>query len=71
MPDISMCKNKSCLIKDKCYRYTAIPNPHRQSYANFEPVKGEIESNYCNNFMNNGLSSAKFNIEEIIEELKQ
>jgi len=71
MPDISMCLNETCLIKDRCYRYTATPNSHRQSYSNFEPVKGGIESNYCNNFISNGLSSAKVNMKEIIAELKR
>jgi hypothetical protein len=32
MPDISMCQNKQCLSKDKCYRFTATPNQYMQSY---------------------------------------
>jgi len=51
MPDISMCKNEECIIKDKCYRYTAIPNPYFQTYAGFQPTKGDIGSSYCNHFM--------------------
>ena len=35
MPDISMCMNKECPKKNKCYRYMAVPNPFRQSYADF------------------------------------
>lgn len=36
MPDISMCRNHLCKLKSTCYRYTAIPNPYRQSYSDFE-----------------------------------
>jgi len=31
MPDITMCKNDQCPLKDKCYRFTAKPSM-RQSY---------------------------------------
>lgn len=36
MPDISMCANKNCYVKEKCYRYTAVPNPYYQSFATFD-----------------------------------
>ena len=32
MPDISMCSNRVCPRRSGCYRYRAIPTPHRQSY---------------------------------------
>jgi hypothetical protein len=35
MPDITMCKNNNCPMKNDCYRYTAIPNAY-QSYSLFE-----------------------------------
>lgn len=35
MPDISMCQNKECPSKEKCYRYKAAPHPYRQAYASF------------------------------------
>lgn len=35
MPDISMCVNNKCPLRDRCYRFTAKPNPHRQSYSSF------------------------------------
>jgi hypothetical protein len=35
MPDISMCKNESCSIKEKCYRFMATPDPMWQSYSIF------------------------------------
>lgn len=42
MPDISMCQNEKCPLKDNCYRYKAEPNPYRQSYGEFE-YKGDCE----------------------------
>lgn len=44
MPDITMCLNDDCPLKDKCYRHTAIPKEYWQSYANFEYVvkDGEV-----------------------------
>ena len=36
MPDISMCQNTSCLLREVCYRFKAVPN-ERQAYADFEP----------------------------------
>ena len=44
MPDISMCTNGECPLKQKCFRYTAKPIEHRQSYSMFKPtvVDGEI-----------------------------
>lgn len=37
MPDISMCLNKTCPSKDQCYRFTATPDEHWQSYGGFTP----------------------------------
>lgn len=37
MPDISMCTNSSCPLKDKYYRQQATPNPIRQAYSWFAP----------------------------------
>lgn len=37
MPDISMCKNHMCALRQDCYRYTATPNEHWQAYCSFEP----------------------------------
>ena len=57
MPDISMCRNETCDKKMSCYRYRAIPNPYRQSYAAFG-IDGEECSYYIN-------------FRELHEELKQ
>lgn len=35
MPDISMCMNTTCPLRDKCYRATAVPNEYTQSYSVF------------------------------------
>ena len=35
--DITMCMTENCPMKDKCYRYTAIPE-RIQSYSLFGPV---------------------------------
>jgi hypothetical protein len=56
MPDISMCNNALCPSKEYCYRYTAIPNPHRQSYMEFTPKEGEDE---CDHFYPNSKDSTK------------
>ena len=36
MPDITMCANKNCLVRELCYRYCAIPSDY-QSISIFEP----------------------------------
>ena len=46
MPDISMCKNKECPSNLQCYRYMAMPNPHRQAYSTFD-----IEGDGCEDYM--------------------
>jgi len=54
MADISMCSGHSCdglqtlcLKRDKCYRYTAKPNPYRQSYLILEEIQD------CKHFWDN------------------
>jgi len=39
MPDITMCQDKECPMKNKCYRYTAVPSM-RQSYFAESPREG-------------------------------
>ena len=34
-PDISMCKNKTCPLRNTCYRFIAKPNPWAQTYSDF------------------------------------
>ena len=36
MPDITMCNNEVCPIKDTCYRHTATPDEFWQSWSYFE-----------------------------------
>lgn len=39
MPDISMCRNNLCPLKESCYRFKANPSSY-QSYADFKYDKG-------------------------------
>ena len=32
MPDIAMCSGDDCPLKEMCYRYTAEPDKHMQTY---------------------------------------
>lgn len=36
MPDISMCRDFTCPSRESCYRYRAVPNERRQTYAEFD-----------------------------------
>lgn len=38
MPDISMCKNEKCTLKDTCYRFSATPNSPYQYYQPFNEL---------------------------------
>ena len=49
MPDITMCTNKHCPLKDDCYRFTATPNKEKQSYSWFPYNKIR---NKCDYFLN-------------------
>lgn len=48
MPDISMCKNEECPLREKCYRFLAEPDPYWQTYADFkyEIKDGEVHCDY-------------------------
>jgi len=46
MPDISMCSNKECKDKEKCYRYMAEPS-HWQSYMRPKAVSKDT----CEHFV--------------------
>ncbi len=37
MADITMCLNKKCPLKEKCYRFMARPSEYRQSYEAYKP----------------------------------
>lgn len=56
MPDITMCINDDCSLREKCYRYMAQPFPHGQSWGNFKPetkARKEIKGDktHCSMFM--------------------
>ena len=39
MPDIEMCTNVRCPIRENCYRFTAEPSEIVQRYSHFKPTK--------------------------------
>lgn len=41
-----MCKGRNCPLKEKCYRYMAIPTEKRQSYF----ISVPFQHNECNQF---------------------
>lgn len=45
MPDITMCANKQCPLREKCYRAMAVPNEYWQAWSWFESsvVEGKVE----------------------------
>jgi hypothetical protein len=44
MPDIAMCSNHECPLRENCYRHMAEPNKYGQSYTRFKPnEKGECD----------------------------
>ncbi len=51
MPDITMCVGTGCPLREECYRYTAEPNPYRQSFADFTGWVDEFAE--CNHFTPN------------------
>jgi len=38
MPDITMCIDSICPLRENCYRFTAEPNDLYQSYFNISPA---------------------------------
>ena len=41
MADITMCNGVGCLIRQNCYRFTAKPNKHWQSYFKVPVIDGK------------------------------
>jgi len=62
MPDISMCTNKFCPSKEYCYRFTAVPTLHRQSFMAFTYAEGEDK---CDYFYPNGNDSIKCKLDGV------
>jgi hypothetical protein len=51
MPDITMCKGDRCPLRDKCFRFTAIPGKHMQAY--FTEIPFDAMTLSCRHFMDN------------------
>jgi len=39
LPDITMCKGGRCRVRNRCYRYMAVPKSDMQSYFSRVPSK--------------------------------
>lgn len=55
MADISMCEGNGCPLKEKCYRFTAIPNEYRQAYFVEPPYIGDDCDFFCGFSVDNDL----------------
>lgn len=62
MSDITMCKGGGCPKKEHCFRYTARPTPHWQSYFVEPPYNPETQS--CKYFLPNGKENDTLNSKE-------
>jgi hypothetical protein len=49
MPDISMCRNKECPLRSKCYRFLATPS-FWQAYIDAKPITKEDGTVVCEHF---------------------
>ena len=61
MPDITKCANKTCPLRDTCYRFTATSSSFRQAYCNFsyDTIEGHTT---CDHFWDNeGYEKLKIN----------
>jgi hypothetical protein len=41
MPDIAMCSGEGCTRRDTCYRHTAKPSEHWQSWFSVPPLASD------------------------------
>ena len=46
MPDMAMCRDNECPIKERCYRYTAQPDKWNQVYGDFKYPKDAEKCDY-------------------------
>ena len=53
MPDISMCINTECPLRQSCHRYTAIPSEYRQAYTTFKYRLINDNHIACDGFISN------------------
>ena len=43
MPDITMCFNKNCPLRKKCYRFMAKPDTYQAYFVDVKPKNGKCE----------------------------
>ena len=53
MADITKCSNEDCIMKQKCYRYTAPSSIYWQAVAKFVPKRNHIDNFKCDLFWEN------------------
>lgn len=46
-----MCLNKSCILKEKCHRFTATPSQYRQAYNLFSGPTIYDPEKKCEHYM--------------------
>ena len=46
MSDITMCRGLTCDIRERCYRYTAVPHVFHQTWGDFSHEAGEWGCTY-------------------------
>lgn len=63
MPDITMCEGVGCVVKESCYRFTAIPNELRQSYF----VDSPIEEGKCSSYWGENSQSIWDQLTDIVK----
>ena len=51
MPDISKCKNETCVKRNQCWRFTAPDSEFRQCYGDFEPEINDYDLFECSYFL--------------------
>lgn len=53
MADITMCENHKCYVKEKCYRYQAIPSEYQSySYFDYDDSQGNCFWEFKNDTIN-------------------
>jgi len=64
MSDISKCSLETCPLKEHCYRWTAVPNPHWQAYSNFQYTILEDGKVDCDGYWGSSLIRNKLKVKK-------
>ena len=69
MPDVSMCDGIGCTLKSTCYRYTATPSEHLQTYFIRPPFKNDICDYYWEDKSSTKATKDSDNVDNITQKL--